>query len=65
MPKFFYNWLCSLSDEQAVEMWEYFDESFTNCEDVVAHICISHPEVYTALCFDPDDLNPKVEIPRS
>ena len=36
MPKFFENWLRSLSPRQKDEMWEYFDGSFTNCEDITS-----------------------------
>jgi hypothetical protein len=34
MPKFFEDWLSSLSPEQRDEMWGYFDGSFSVCEDV-------------------------------
>jgi hypothetical protein len=43
MPECFQVWLEHLSQDDAKAMWEYFDGSFTNCEDVIFTICGSHP----------------------
>lgn len=50
MPEFFIIWLCSLNDDQAEQMWNYFDDSFTNCEDVIATIAESHRTLTKRLC---------------
>ena len=55
MPPFFVEWLRNLPDDQAAAMWEYFDGSFTNCEDVVEIIAVSHPLVHDKLCGPPEE----------
>lgn len=50
MPKIMKAWLEGLTDEEAKEVWEYFDGSFTNCEDVTETIAQSHRELCKTLC---------------
>lgn len=50
MPEFFDQWLTGLSDEQAEQMWKYFDGSFTILEDVIAVITANRPELVLKVC---------------
>ncbi len=63
MPSFFVEWLKLLSDEQAIAIWEYFDGSFTNCEDVIEVLSDSHHEVYKKLCGDDWATHEKMKAP--
>jgi hypothetical protein len=43
MPRFFENWLRSLSKDQAEEMVDYFDGSWTVDADVSHILNLTHP----------------------
>lgn len=61
MPEFFAQWLTGLSDEQAEQMWEYFDGYYSNCEDVVGILTSNRPELVLKVC-GPQDLTNKVSV---
>ena len=55
MPECFQVWLEHLSQDDAKAMWEYFDGSFTNCEDVIFTICGSHPLLVLEMCGEEEE----------
>jgi len=53
LPKFFLQWLRELPDQQADELWEYFDGTELCDEEVITAIAEGHPDLAERLTNDP------------